>query len=148
MTTATIDPYAPARVYSPVRFLHRLNPLSKVIAPLPAMVYLIFARDLLSPLAFLLLALALLAVGAHVSWRMALTLIVGLPLAVLVLGLSFGLWTDSSLADQSALLFQVGDYRFFTGSFVLGLTTSLRLVALLTLTLLSGLTTTGPDLVR
>jgi len=146
--TAVIDPYAPPRQYSPVRFLHRLNPLSKIAAPLPAMVYLIFARDLASPFAFLMLALVLLAVGAHVSARLALAIVVGLPVAVGVLAVSFGLWTDVALVDQSIVLFQVGDYRFYFGSFVAGLTTSLRLVALLSLTLLSGLTTTGPDLVR
>ena len=143
-----IDPYAPAIVYSPVRFLHRLNPLSKVFAPLPAMVYLIFARDLASPFAFLMLALVLLAVGAHITPRMALALVVGIPAAIVVLGFSFGLWTDPALVDQSVVLFRVGDYTFYLGSLVAGVTTSLRLVALFTLTLLSGLTTTGPDLVR
>ena len=48
------DPYADAVTAAPVRFLYRLNPLAKLLAPVPAMVLLVFVRDAATPLAFLL----------------------------------------------------------------------------------------------
>ena len=144
----TLDPYAERADYGALRFLHRLNPLAKVAGPLPVMAYLVFARDIATPLALLLLALALIFVGAHVSGRMAALLLLGLPLFVVVMSLSFGLWTDASRVDRSVVLLAVGDYRFYLGSWLVGIATALRLASLLALTLVAGLTTTGPDLVR
>jgi len=143
-----IDPYAPAAVYSPVRFLHRLNPLSKIAAPLPAMVFLIVARGIPLPLAFLALGLLIVFVGTHLKPRMALVILVGFPVLAALLAFSFGIWTDPAAADRSVLLLQIGDYRLYLGSLALGLGTSLRLLALFSLTLIAGLSTTGPDLVR
>ena len=51
VTRQKADPYAAPRDYGPVRFLHRLNPLSKIAAPLPAMGLLLFARDIATALA-------------------------------------------------------------------------------------------------
>jgi energy-coupling factor transport system permease protein len=142
------DPYADAPDRGPIRFLHRLNPLAKIAGPLPAMVVLIFSRDLGIPLALIALALALLLVGAHLSGRAILGLLVVLPLATAVLSVSLGLWTDASRVDTTPVLFQIGDYRFYAGSLLVGATTALRLAGILALSLIAGLTSTGPDLVR
>jgi energy-coupling factor transport system permease protein len=142
------DPYADAPDRGPIRFLHRLNPLAKIAGPLPAMVVLIFSRDLGIPLALIALALALLLVGAHLSGRALLGLLVVLPLATAVLSVSLGLWTDASRVDTTPVLFQIGDYRFYAGSLLVGATTALRLAGILSLSLIAGLTSTGPDLVR
>lgn len=143
-----IDPYTPATVYSPVRFLHRLNPLSKIAAPLPAMIFLIVARGIPLPLAFLLLGLVIVFVGTHLNPRMAFVLLVGFPALAVFFAFSFGIWTDPTVVDRSVVLLQIGDYRLYLGSLALGLGTSLRLLALFSLTLIAGLSTTGPDLVR
>lgn len=144
-----LDPYAQRPDYGPIRFLYRLNPLAKLFAPLPAMVFLVFTRDIATPLAFLAIAILLLLVGAHSSGRTLAGILLGIPAAVLVLSFSFGLWTDlSRVDDTSVVLFTIGDYRFYLGAWAVGLATALRLVSLLALALLSGLTTTGPDLVR
>ena len=146
--TVTLDPFAPTRDYGPVRFLHRLNPLSKVAATIPAIVLLLLARDIATPLAFLLLAVLLLAIGAHLSPRAWLGILVGVPLIIVVMTVSFGAWTDPTRVDRSVLLLQVGDYRLYLGSLQIGLATALRLTSIVLLTLLGGLTSTGPDLVR
>ncbi|MCS5716978.1 energy-coupling factor transporter transmembrane protein EcfT [Herbiconiux sp. CPCC 205763] len=142
------DPYADAPDYGAIRFLHRLNPLAKIAGPLPAMVVLIFSRDLGIPLALVALALALLLVGAHLSGRALLGLFVVLPLATAVLAVSLGLWTDASRVDSTPVLFQIGDFRFYAGSLLVGATAALRLAGILSLSLIAGLTSTGPDLVR
>lgn len=143
----TGDPYA--AIDAPPRFfLHRLNPLSKLAAPLPFMAYLLVVRDIWTPLFFLGFALATILIGARLNTRWVVSLLVGLPAVVLVLSLSFGLWTDASRVDMTPLVFQLGEYRFFQGAWLIGLATALRLAAVLALALIPGLTTTGPDLVR
>lgn len=143
-----LDPYNDTVNYSPWRFLHRLNPLSKAAALLPVMVLVIFTRDIYTPLLLLLVTVALILVGAHLSRRALVILLAGLPVFVVVIATSFGLWTDPNVVDSSVLLFQVGGYRFYLGAFMIGLATSLRLSSLLVMALLGGLTTTGPDMVR
>ena len=145
---SVIDPYKATVVRSPVHFLHGLNPLAKIAAPLPAMIFLILARGIPMPLAFLLLGMLIVLVGTQLRPRTVLMLLVGFPLLVALLSVSFGIWTDPARADQSVLLLQIGDYRLYLGSLALGLGTALRLLALFILTLIAGLSTTGPDLVR
>ncbi|MGO1539249.1 MAG: energy-coupling factor transporter transmembrane component T family protein [Leucobacter sp.] len=142
------DPYAERPDYGPIRFLHRLNPIAKLFGPLPAMVFLVFTRDVTTPLVFLLVAILLLLIGARLSWRVITAILLGTPLVVLLLSLSFGLWTDTSRIDTSVVLFSLGDYSLFLESWEAGLATALRLTSLLSLSLLAGLTTSGPDLVR
>jgi len=148
MSAVAVDPYAPARERPAIRFLYRLNPLAKLGAPLPAMVLLIFARDLAIPLLFIGLAVLVLLIGAQLTRPIAMLLFLGLPVVVTVMAFSFGLWSDPSRVDQSVLLFQFGDYRFFLGALLLGLATALRLASLLVLALIGGVTSTGPELVR
>lgn len=143
-----LDPYNASADYGPWRFLHRLNPLSKAAALLPVMVLVIFTRDIRIPLLLLLLTVALILVGAHLTRRALLLLLVGLPVFVLVIATSFGIWTDPAGVDQTVVLIQVGDYRLYLGALMVGLATSLRLSSLLVMALLGGLTTTGPDMVR
>lgn len=143
----SVDPWASADA-PPRYFLHRLNPLAKLAAPLPFMAYLLFVRDVWTPLLFLGLALVTVLLGARLSRRWLGLLLLGLPATVLVLSLSFGLWTDASRVDTTPLVFQFGEYRFFLGAWLIGLATALRLAAVIALALIPGLTTTGPDLVR
>jgi energy-coupling factor transport system permease protein len=142
------DPWAERVDYGPVRFLHRLNPLAKVGAPLPAMGLLVFSRNLALPLAFLALALLVILIGTHLRLRYLLALLVGAPVLIVVFGFTTGLWTNPAAVDRSTLLFGIGDYRFYFGSFILGLTTTLRLGSIFVLALIAGFSTTGPDLVR
>jgi len=133
---------------SRARFLHGLNPLSKAVAPLPAMVALVVVRDAATPLAFLLVAIALLLVGARMSRRTVTAVLLGFPIAVAVLTVSFTAWVDPARVDDSAVLLEVGGLQVRAGALQIGLATALRLASLSGLALLGGLTTTGPDLVR
>ena len=145
---AAADPYAEPAPASAVRFLPALNPLAKLAGPAPAMVMLVFVRDLATPLAFLALAYAVLLVGARTTVRLAVLLLVALPAAAVVIGLGFSLWVDPSGVDHSAVVLRIGDWRLYGGAVEIGLATGLRLVAIVALALIAGLTTTGPDLAR
>jgi energy-coupling factor transport system permease protein len=142
------DPYAAPRDFGPWRFLHRLNPLSKIAAPLPAMVLLLFTRDVATPLVFCLIALLVLIVGAHLAARTRVLLLVVIPLIVAVMSVSFGVWTDPALTVDSPVILQAGPLRFTIAALLVGLATALRLVGIVLLALVGGLTSTGPDLVR
>jgi energy-coupling factor transport system permease protein len=146
--TAVVDPYAEARPAGGLRFLPALNPLAKIAAPAPAMIALVFARDLATPLAFLVLAYAVLLIGARPSARMLAVLALVVPAAMLVVGFGFSLWTDASRVDQSVVVLQLGGWTLYGGAVAVGFATALRLGAIVALALVGGLTTTGPDLVR
>lgn len=146
-THSTFDPYAGRRA-GQVRFLYGLNPLAKLAAPLPAMLLLVFVRDAATPAAFLALAYAVLLVGVSFTRRLAAVLLLALPLTALVIGFGFALWTDASRVDQSVVVWQVGGWTMYGGALEVGFATGLRLAAIVALTLIAGLSTTGPDLVR
>jgi energy-coupling factor transport system permease protein len=151
--TTARDPYAAAAPSPSARFLHGLNPIAKLAAPLPAIVALLFTRGIAIPLAFTVLALALLLVGARLSGRVVAALLIATPVGVAVLGLSLGLWVDPARVDgagpaASVALFEVGGWTFTLGAYLVGVATALRIAAILLLSLIAGLTTTGPELVR
>ena len=143
-----VDPYAGRATASPIRFLYGLNPLAKLAAPLPAMVLLVFVRDAATPVAFLLLAYAVLLVGVNFTRRLAAVLLLAVPLSALVIGFGFALWTDASRVDQSVVVWQIGGWTMYGGALAVGFATGLRLASIVALTLIAGLSTTGPDLVR
>ena len=129
-------------------FLGTLNPLAKIAAPLPAMIALVFVRDLATPVAFLVLAYALLLVGARLTPRALALLGIVVPASVVVVGLGFALWVDPERTDATAALLRIGGWALTEGALVIGLATGLRLAAIMTLAFLGGLTTAGTDLVR
>jgi energy-coupling factor transport system permease protein len=143
-----MDPYAQRAATSPVRFLYGLNPLAKLAAPLPVMALLIFVRDAATPAAFLLLAYAVLLVGVDFTRRLVAVLFLALPIGAVAIGFGFALWTDAARVDQSVVVWQVGGWTMYGGAIEVGVATGLRLSAIVALTLIAGLSTTGPDLVR
>lgn len=146
--TTAADPYAERRATAPVRFLTGLNPLAKIAAPLPAMILLVFVRDAATPAAFVALAYVVLLVGAPFTRRLALLLLVALPVAAAAIGFGFSLWTDASGVDDTAVAWQLGGWTMYTGALAVGSATALRIAAIVALSLFIGLSTTGPDLVR
>ncbi|MCR2802023.1 energy-coupling factor transporter transmembrane component T [Microbacterium sp. zg-Y818] len=146
--TAVADPYAEARPAPAGRFLYGLNPLAKFAAPLPAMAALVFARDLTTPLVFLVLAYLVVIVGSRWTWRLAAVLVAAVPLGVLLVGFGMSVWVDAARVDGTAPVLQVGGWTLYSGALQIGMATALRLGAIVALALMAGLTTTGPDLVR
>jgi energy-coupling factor transport system permease protein len=144
---AAFDPYAPAPPTSALHFLYRLNPLAKLAGPIPAILVLVFVRDLATPVSFIVLAYLVLFVGARIR-RGALALLAAILPAVGVLGVGFSIWVDAGGVDDTPVAWQVGGWTMYTGALAIGFATALRLAAIFALSLIPGLTTTGPDLVR
>jgi energy-coupling factor transport system permease protein len=146
--SAAIDPYAEAAPAPAIRFLLRLNPLAKLAATLPAIILLVFVRDLVTPAVLLALAYLVLVVGARLTRRDVAVLALGLPVAVAVMGAAFALWTDPAGVADTAPVVTIGGWSLRAGAFVVGYATALRVAAIVALALIPGLTTTGPDLAR
>lgn len=143
--SAVVDPYAT----TPTRgFLPLLNPLAKLAAPLPAMLVLVFVRDLLTPAAFLVAAMLLLLVGVRLSARTVAILLLAVPAAILLIAVGMAAWADPTQVDRSVTVLQIGDWHLYGGALAVGLATGLRLGAIIALALTAGLTTRGADLVR
>lgn len=147
-TAAVFDPYATMTVTSRHQFLYALNPLAKVVGFAPAMVLLIFVRDLATPAAFLVLAYAVILIGARVTGRLLALLLLALPVGMLAIGVGFSLWVDAALVADSAPFLRIGGWTLYSGALEIGFATALRLGSIIALALIGGLTTTGPDLVR
>lgn len=148
LTSKGFDPYAAAPQPAAGRYLMHLNPLVKFGAPLPAMILLIFVRDLATPLAFIVLGYALVLTGARMTARVAAVVVLVVPAFLIVLAAGFALWTDPSGVTHDVVLLQVGEWRLYAGALEIGAATALRLGAILVLALIGGLTTTGADLAR
>lgn len=146
-TAPVVDPYAGPVSHSPVRFLYDLNPLAKIFASLPAMVMLIFVRDVQTPLAFIGLTAIVLLIGVRFT-RALVALLVGVPAFGAVIALGFALWTDAGLVDDTDPVVQLGGWTLYSGALEIGVATGLRIAAIVVLAFIAGLSTTGPDLVR
>lgn len=144
--SVVVDPYAEVAIRR--RFLDGLNPLAKLAGPLPAVVLLVFVRDLVTPLIFLALAYVVILAGARLTRTVGLILGLALPLGIIVFGVGMSVWIDASRIDQSLEVVSIGAWTLYGGALEIGFATSLRLAAILALALIAGLTTTGPDLVR
>ena len=141
---------APAlRLVAPApSFLRRLNPLAKVAAVVPAWIALLVTREATAPLLLLLLAVLLLLAGGRLHGRALVLLLIGVPIGILVVSVGSALWVDPGRASGTAVVVSAGPLRLTAGALLIGLTTALRLAALLTLGLIGGLTTSGPELAR
>jgi energy-coupling factor transport system permease protein len=128
--------------------LSTLNPLAKIAATAPAIVALLFVRDAATPAAFLVLAYAVMLAGLRPAARTAWILLLGLPAAMVVIGLSFAIWADPARVDRSVVVLQVGAWTLYGGALEVGAASALRLGAIAALALVSGLSTTGADLAR
>ncbi|QTX06372.1 energy-coupling factor transporter transmembrane component T family protein [Agromyces archimandritae] len=146
-----VDPFAPDR--EPAwRWLHHLNPVAKLAAPLPVMVAVVFSDGIAVPAAFAVFGLLVLFSGARMPWRIGLALVVGIPLVAALLGITIGVWVDPArvgdVPGADVVLARIGDLRFTAAMYLVGLATAARLAALLVLALIAGMTATGPELVR
>ena len=129
-------------------WLHRVHPLAKLAGTLPALLAMFVSRDLVSPLAVLVITIALILTGARIGVRTALSLLVGVPLAAAVLSVTLGLWADPASVAPSGELVRIGPWPLYLDGWRDGLATGVRMLAIVVVSLLGGLSTSGADFVR
>jgi len=106
--------------------LERLDPLAALVAVLPALIGLIFTRDIATPALAIAATYVVVLVGAAKTRALAMWLCVVLPVTAAVIAAGFSLWSDPAT----------------------GIATGLRLAALLAVALIPGLSTQGVGFVR
>lgn len=146
-TTGSLDVFQTTVPAPRWRYLHHINPLAKLAAPVVPAIALLFVRDIDTPLAFLALSYLVLLTGARMTRALAITLFVAFPLAILVTGAGLSLWMDTSQTGGAAV-FTVGTFTVTSGAIEQGYAAALRLGSLIAVSLIAGVTTSGPDLVR
>jgi len=128
--------------------LHRLNPLSKVLATLPAIVFLALTTTIWPPLCFLALTAGMTLLLGRIPLGRFLR--VALPLGLLCIGflLVYPLVVRRELVQHSPVLFTIGALPIYRDGVLFGLATALRIYALILLSLPFSLTTDAGDFVR
>ncbi|MBS3179919.1 MULTISPECIES: energy-coupling factor transporter transmembrane component T family protein [unclassified Pseudoclavibacter] len=144
-------------------WLHRRTPLVKIAATLPAIIAMFVVRDAFSPALLIVLCGIAILSGARLSARSALLLIAGVPVVLVVLSVTLGVWVDPTVSgettsaapllaalalDGTATIFELAGRPFTVAAWATGLGTALRLVAIVLLSLVGGIATAGDDFVR
>ncbi|MCS7060412.1 MAG: energy-coupling factor transporter transmembrane component T [Anaerolineae bacterium] len=128
--------------------LSSLNPLTKIVAVLPAMLFVALTTDVSAPLALSTLALAVLLVFGQVGVaRLAKALV---PIAAIALGflIFYPLIVRRELVAHTPVCFVLGALPIHEGALWLGLTAGLRIFAFVSLTMIFNLTTEAHDFAR
>ncbi|WP_192497674.1 energy-coupling factor transporter ATPase [Pseudoclavibacter sp. CFCC 13611] len=147
-TTSMFDPAVPASERPRWAPLATLNPVAKLIAMLPLTVVALALHDIGALLGMLTVVLLVVIVGSGAGWRRLTAVIGGIVVGVSALSISVGLWMDPTKAEQQQTLWQIGDWRFTTGMWLIGLGVTLRVGTVAALGMLPGLTATGVDTIR
>lgn len=145
----SFDLYRPPTFAPRWRFLHHVNPLAKLVAPIPAIVAALFTHDRLTPIALIALTYAVVLIGAKLTRVYAWALFFILPLALVSVAVGFSLWVDpATLKHAGTAVLSIGDWTLYSGAVDAAITNALRITSLFVLALLSGAATTGPELIR
>ncbi|TDE56529.1 energy-coupling factor transporter transmembrane protein EcfT [Nonomuraea mesophila] len=124
----------------------RINPLAKIAIVLPPMVVLLFVRDVFTPLVFTVLALT---AAVAVTRPRPLRFLIGAAVAAMVFTwtvLVFALTTAPQISVGTQVVLEVGPLTVHAGALESGAATVLRVTGLISLTVLGGAGTPGPEL--
>ncbi|NEW05652.1 energy-coupling factor transporter transmembrane protein EcfT [Paenibacillus sp. SYP-B3998] len=128
--------------------LHRLNPLIKLIAVLPAILFLTLVTDPWIPLALALTnSAAIILIGGIRPLQYARS---SLPMLFIACGitLSYSFLASSSVTEGSTVWFAWGPFEVYKASVIYGAATALRLYAMFGVTLMFVMTTEPTNLIR
>ncbi|QUY62865.1 energy-coupling factor transporter transmembrane component T family protein [Gulosibacter molinativorax] len=128
--------------------LHRIHPLAKLFAAMVPMIGVFFVGGVWIPAGLAVMSIVLLLFGSSMRWVARIAMIIGFPLAALVLSVTLGIWIDAEDVSDTRPLLSIGNWTFYEGAWLIGLETACRIVAIVALAMLSGSTTSGGDFVR
>ncbi|MEL6406549.1 MAG: energy-coupling factor transporter transmembrane component T [Chloroflexota bacterium] len=128
--------------------LHRLNPLSKFLMPLPVVFFVALTTDPWIPIAFLIFVSLILLLLGNIPLKRYLKLIT--PLFALSSGflLIYPFVVRETLVNETPLLFEMGFIHVYQGGMIFALATALRISTLVLLSMMFTLTTDATDFIR
>lgn len=121
--------------------LARLNPLASFFAPIPAMLVLVFTRNLTTPMLVTLLAMVTVAIGGRLSFKLWIALLAGSVIVVGIMSVSIGIWVSPERTDMPGANVVLWDWargEFTLAAYLTGLATALRLLGVFWLSLVAG----------
>lgn len=143
-----VDPFADAPPAPRWRYLQHVNPLAKLAAPIVPVIVLLFVNRPIAPALLIALVYLLLLSGARMTRLLGILLAV-FPVVIAVLAVGLSLWVDpATLAHPGRAVLTTGGWSLTEGALQSGLTSSLRINAMILLGIFAGITSNGPDLVR
>lgn len=148
MSLSTRPTLAAARAAGTPWFLHRLHPLAKLAGPAPMIVVLFFSQGPELPLASIGVSLALLLLGCELRLLTRLALLVGVPAMLGLLTVTLALWVDAERAGASPPWLTLGPWPITEAAARSALASAARLLGIVMLALVAGLTTSGVDFVH
>lgn len=143
-----VDPFAASVPAPRWRYLQHVNPLAKLAAPILPVIALLFVNEPVAPALLIVFVYLLLLTGARMT-RLLAVLLAAFPVVIGVLAVGLSLWVDpATLAAPGPTVLAVDGWRLTEGALQSGLTSSLRINAMILLGVSAGITSNGPDLVR
>lgn len=127
--------------------LRRRNPLAKILATVPAFVLVVLTSSIPVTTAVLATAVFALALWGGLGARRLAGVSMLLVAATALMTLSLSLIVRPDVSAGTTTLLRIGDWEYRTGAIQVAATTSSRVGALIAVALISGLTTSGRDLV-
>ncbi len=129
-------------------YLHRLNPLSKLLTIGPPAIFLTLTTNVWTPLLFIIGTIIITLMLGRISLLRYARVCV--PMLFIVLGfmLLYPLLVSDHINKGSKLLFSAGFIEVYEAGVLFGIATGLRLFAMLVLSLLFTLTTDTADFIR
>lgn len=131
--------------YAAPGWLATINPLVKILAAAPLMMLLLFTRGVTVPAAVALLVIAALLTGARIRTRTVLISAAVMVLFIAWMAFFFALLVRTENVAETPLL-HAGPISLHTGALMIGLSTALRFLAMMSLGLLASVGTTLPGL--
>ncbi|GCE49917.1 energy-coupling factor transport system permease protein [Thermosporothrix hazakensis] len=128
--------------------LHRLNPLSKVLALVPIVLFVALTTDPWVPLVFLVLAVVIILGPARVSLRTFGRINVPLFLAMVSFMVTYPFLVRAELFNHSPVFLQLGPITVYQAAVVSGAAAVLRVYAMFLLSLIFTFTTDISDFIR
>jgi energy-coupling factor transport system permease protein len=129
-------------------FLHRLNPLSKLLAAVPLSFLMLMVTDPWTPLVFVLLAAFVLLLLGRVPVVRLVRILTPLLLFLLLFAATYPFLIRSSLVADTPLVFKWGPIALYQGALYLTAVAGLRVLALVMLLLPFSVTSDSADFVR
>lgn len=147
--SVAVDPYRSATNAPRWRYLHHVNPLAKLAAPLIPIMFVVLTTDLATPLSLIVFAYAVLLTGAVLTRWLRIALFIVVPVSIALVAIGLAAWTDpSSVPEHGTTLATIGNWSFTTGMLAVGLSSAMRIGAMFVLAFVTGVATAGPDLIR
>lgn len=134
--------------YDGSSFLHRLNPLSKLVISLVLFAFMLMTTDPWTPLAFTVLTVLALLILGRMPLRRLFAVLWPMALISMAFVLFYPFLVREKLVMDTPLLFAFGPLQLYEGGIYYGLSIAMRVFSLLVLSLPFSLTTDSADLIR